>query len=83
VPDEERSDFSRWVADHRRLLQWAIVGLGLVFLLVTPKLSLLIAVVTVVVVALLVAGVELIAGPPAPPAKERVAATATDEAPGD
>jgi hypothetical protein len=72
VPEDERSGFSRWVADRRRLLEWVIVGLGLAFLLVTPQLTLLIAVVTVVVVALLVAGVELIAGPTAPPAESVV-----------
>jgi uncharacterized membrane protein len=82
---DERSGFSRWVADRRRLLEWVIVGLGLAFLLVTPQLTLLIAVVTVVVVALLVAGVELIAGPTAPPAESAavVAQDTSEDASGD
>jgi hypothetical protein len=85
VPEDERSGFSRWVADRRRLLEWVIVGLGLAFLLVTPQLTLLIAVVTVVVVALLVAGVELIAGPTAPPAESAavVAQDTSEDASGD
>ena len=85
VPGEERSAFSRWVADRRRLLVWLIVGLGLLFLLLSPMLSLTLAVVTVVVVVLLVGAVALIAGPTAPPA-ESVTVAAQDtsgDAPGD
>ena len=74
VPESERSGFSRFFADWRRPIEWTIVGLGLLFLLLTPQLSLLLAVITVVVVALLVAGVELIAGPTAPPAASVTAA---------
>ena len=68
VPESERSGFSRFVAEWRRPLEWTISGIGLLFLLLTPQLSLSLAVITVLVVALLVAGVELIAGPTAPPA---------------
>ena len=74
VPDSERSGFSRFFADWRRPIEWTIVGLGLLFLLLTPQLSLPLAVITVVVVALLVAGVELIAGPTAPPAAKAAVA---------
>jgi hypothetical protein len=85
VPESERSGFSRFFADWQRPIEWTIVGLGLLFLLLTPTLTLLIAVIAVVVVALLVAGVELIAGPTAPPAASvTVAAPDTsDKAPED
>jgi hypothetical protein len=85
VPESERSGISRFLADWRRPIEWAIVGLGLLFLLLTPTLTLLIAVITVVVVGLLVAGVELIAGPTRPPAESAavVAQDTSEDASGD
>jgi hypothetical protein len=85
VPQSDRSGFSRFVAEWRRPLEWTIVGLGLLFLLLTPQLSLSLAVITVLVVALLVAGVELIAGPPSQPAAGAavVAPDTSEDAPAD
>lgn len=59
----EPTAVSRFFATWRRTIEWAVVGLGLVVLLVLPTISVATAILVVFVGAILIAVVEVFAGP--------------------
>lgn len=79
---EEPTGFTGFVYRYRRPIQWIVVALGIIVLLTSP-LTLWLAVVVVIAVLLLVALVEIIAGPKRVGTQEPVQVAVGDSAAAD
>ncbi|MDJ0791909.1 MAG: hypothetical protein QNJ71_08435 [Acidimicrobiia bacterium] len=62
--DQEPTGTTRFFQQYGRIIQWVVIGLGVLFLLVVPVLYGWLVIVTAVVVIALVFGIEWISGSP-------------------